>query len=64
MKEYLNCIRNKGQTVSLHKQALYTLLLALLGIALGAFFQIFGYHGRQYAAISAGLSGHQAQADP
>lgn len=37
MKEYLNRIRNKGQTVSLHKQALYTLLLALLGIALGAF---------------------------
>lgn len=37
MKEYLNRIRNKGQTVSLHKQALYTLLLALLGIALGVF---------------------------
>lgn len=37
MKEYQNRIRNKGQTVSLYKQALYTLLLALLGIALGAF---------------------------
>lgn len=37
MKEYLNRIRNKGQTISVHKQVLHTLLLALLGVALGAF---------------------------
>lgn len=37
MKEFLNRIRSREQTVSVHKQMLYTLLLALLGVALGAF---------------------------
>lgn len=37
MKEFLNRIRSREQTVSVHKQVLCTLLLTLAGVALGAF---------------------------